>query len=97
MNPVGNTFQKQNTTSATQNVPPRVGNTAPAAAGKPAAVGSNTCFACGKTGHYANNPICPMYGKPQPKARLNAAQVVDDRSEDDVDQEEEEDDRRSET
>jgi hypothetical protein len=38
-----------------------------------------------------------MYGKTRPKARLNAAQVVDDRSDDDADREEEEDDDRSET
>jgi hypothetical protein len=92
-NPVGNTFQRQNTMPVTQNVPPRVGNTAPIAAGKSAAVGNNAYFACGKTGHYANNPICPMYGKTRPKARLNMAQVVDDQSDDDVDQEKEEDDR----
>jgi hypothetical protein len=59
----------------------RIGNVAqnrPSGAGNKSNV---TCYACGKTGHFASDPQCPMYGKTRPKARLNVAQVVDDRSE----------------
>ncbi|KAL1938571.1 hypothetical protein VTO73DRAFT_11594 [Trametes versicolor] len=51
------------------------------------AVGSNLCFACGKAGHYANDPACPEYGKrearpPRPRARFHAQRVTDDGLED---------------
>ncbi|KAI9069512.1 hypothetical protein FKP32DRAFT_1599861 [Trametes sanguinea] len=41
------------------------------------------CFACGKTGHYANDPVCAEFGKPhsrppRPRARLHAQRTVGD-------------------
>ncbi|KAL1944124.1 hypothetical protein VTO73DRAFT_3309 [Trametes versicolor] len=71
--------------------PPATRDEGPARALPPhrprAVVGSNTCFACGKAGHYANDPACPEYGKREarpnrPRARLHAQRVEDDGAED---------------
>ena len=36
-----------------------------------------SCFKCGKVGHFANDPKCPQYTKPE-KQQMFAAQIVDD-------------------
>ena len=41
-----------------------------------------TCYRCGKVGHIATDPKCPEYKKPAQR-QMFAAQVIDDRSEDD--------------
>ena len=38
-----------------------------------------SCFKCGKVGHFANNPNCPQYTKPE-KRQMFAVQIVDDLS-----------------
>ena len=41
-----------------------------------------TCYKCGKVGHIATDPKCPQYKKPT-QCQMFAAQVIDDRSEND--------------
>jgi hypothetical protein len=41
-----------------------------------------TCYRCGKSGHIASDPKCTQYKKPEQR-QLFAAQVIDDRSEND--------------
>src|SRR5712671_4317083 len=60
-------------------IPPpheRRGNAAPS--GKPD-TSKLTCFKCGKVGHFANDPKCPQYKKPE-QQRMFAAQIVNDLS-----------------
>lgn len=83
----GSTGTKQASQPVSQNSQPKVGNSLQPSKAVTGTTTGNVCFACGKTGHFAKDPVCPMYGKPRPKARLNAAQVVDDRSDVESDQE----------
>lgn len=80
-NTAGNIAAKQNYPSAGQSTQPKAGNVAQIKPGDTGRKANVTCYACGKTGHFSSDPTCPMYGKPRPKARLNVAQIVDDRSE----------------
>jgi hypothetical protein len=40
-----------------------------------------TCYKCGKIGHISSDPKCPQFKKPE-RRQMFAAQVIDDRSED---------------
>ena len=38
------------------------------------------CYACGQKGHYANDPVCPKFGKGDSRPALRMAHVVGDGS-----------------
>ncbi|KAI0661158.1 hypothetical protein C8Q70DRAFT_932215 [Cubamyces menziesii] len=39
----------------------------------------NACYGCGQLGHFANDPKCPMFGKPRPqRTRFHAQRLTDD-------------------
>ncbi|KAH9847619.1 hypothetical protein C2E23DRAFT_889863 [Lenzites betulinus] len=73
------------------NDPVRVATGSNAIERPPRGAGTKTCWACGKTGHFATDPECPDYGKRdrndrerRPRTRLHAQRVQDDGDEADV-------------
>jgi hypothetical protein len=78
-------------TAQGQGSKPTTGDRAKPTAAKPPAAKSDTskltCYRCGKTGHIASDPKCTQYRKPEQR-QLFAAQVIDDRSENDHPEEE---------
>jgi hypothetical protein len=54
-------------------------NTAPGQSFSKEGTSKLTCYKCGKVGHISTDPTCPQYKKPEQR-QIYAAQVVDDRS-----------------